>query len=40
MGTHYTKNEIAALSDFVVKNLYLYIDGARLASALAVRAMI
>lgn len=37
MGTHYTKNEIAALSKLCrEKNLYLYIDGARLASALAV----
>lgn len=35
IGTHYTKNEIEALSQFCKNNdLYLYVDGARLASGL------
>lgn len=37
VGTHYSKKELSALYEYCQKrNLYFYIDGARLASALAV----
>jgi len=38
IGTHYTKNELEKLSEFCKENdLYLYLDGARLGSALSVK---
>lgn len=38
IGTHYTKNELEKLSKFCKENdLYLYLDGARLGSALSVK---
>lgn len=38
IGTHYTKNDLEKLSNFCKENdLYLYLDGARLGSALSVK---
>jgi len=38
IGTHYTKNDLEKLSQFCKENdLYLYLDGARLGSALSVK---
>jgi len=38
IGTHYTKNDLEKLSKFCKENdLYLYLDGARLGSALSVK---